>query len=62
MVGVLTFRRNILIPSSGSKIKPSKEATSRVIDTCLHLLYFNLKGGGSRFLSKVGKYLPDFTA
>jgi hypothetical protein len=55
------FWRDILLPSSGSKIKPSKKATRRVVDVCLLLLYFTHEDGRSKFLSKVGKYLPDFT-
>jgi hypothetical protein len=51
------FRSNFLLASSGSKSK--KQVTSRVLVVCL---IFGPKDGGSTFLRKVSKPLPDYTA
>jgi hypothetical protein len=51
-----TFRRNLMLPSSPSNSKSSKEQT-------LYLpgLFFNPEDGGSAFLRNVNKLLSDYT-
>jgi hypothetical protein len=53
---LLTFRKNMLPPSSGSKNKPS---TMVVLATCFHAgflfgLFFDPEDGGNMFLQSVG--------
>jgi hypothetical protein len=54
------FLRNILPPSSRSKIKSSKQEAVPLC--CLLDILFDLKNGETKFLLKLSKLLPDYTA
>jgi hypothetical protein len=57
---VLMFWRNLLLPSTGLKSKPSKEASSRalslVLPICLVALTLKMKAA---YCSEISKLLPD---
>jgi hypothetical protein len=52
---VEVYRRNILLPSSGSKIMPNMEDC-----VCLFGLLFILVGQGITFIRNVGELLPHY--
>jgi hypothetical protein len=58
------FRRNVLLPCSGSRsnLSRQKQEESKLAALCCRHSLSDTEDGGNTFLRKVGKLLPVYTA